>query len=69
MLTEEEIKKAIELDDAAAAVGGYINTTAQSVPYRIRDMHKYCLAQGKDIERLTIPEREMFRVTAKSKAL
>ena len=69
MLTKEDIRKADELDNAAAAAGGYINTEAKLVPYRIREMHAYCVSQGKDIEKLTPAEREMFRVQAKTKAL
>jgi hypothetical protein len=64
MLTKEDIKDAIEFDDAAAAAGGYIDTKAKTIAYRLRDMYNYCVAQGKDIEKLTPDEREMFRVPA-----
>lgn len=69
MLTKEDIKRADELDAAAARAGGYINTKAPTVSYRIRDMHKYCISLGKDVEELTADEKELFRVPAKPKAL
>lgn len=55
--------------DAAARVGRYINTKATTVSYRIRDMHKYCVSLGKDVEELTLDEKELFRVPVKPKVL
>lgn len=69
MLTKKDIKNAIELDVAAARVGGYIDVKANTPSYRLRDMHQYCMTHNKDIERLTSAEREMFRVPPKTQVL
>ena len=70
MLGHEDIKKATILDNAAAEVGGYLDTSPSGLrPYRIRDMHKYCKDHGKDIEKLTPAERDRFRVEPKTKVL
>jgi len=69
VLTKEAVRNADDLDIAAIAAGGYINTNAGTVSYRIQAMHNYCISQDKDIEKLSPTEREMFRVTATPKAL
>ena len=66
MLTQEDIKRAIQLEDAASGVGAYLDTSKSTPSYRIRDMHKYCKIHGKDIEKLTAVEREQFRVSPKT---
>ena len=69
MLTKEDIKKAIEFDDAAAEVGGYLDTDYTTPSYRIRDMHRWAAAHGKDVEKLTPAELELFIVKHKKQAL
>ena len=69
MLTKEDIKKAIEFDDAAAEAGGYLDTNYTTPSYRIRDMHRWAVANGKDVEKLTPAEREQFIVKPKKQAL
>lgn len=68
MLTEKDIKKAYDFDNAAADIGGYLDTNFETPSYRIRDMHRWAKAQGKDVEKLTPDERNQF-LTYKSKAL
>ena len=69
MLTTNDIKKAIEFDDAAFRAGGYIDTKANTPSYRLREMHQYCINHNKDIEDLTPSEREMFRVPPRMQVL
>ncbi len=69
MLTKEDIKKARDFDDAAHEAGGYLDTTYETSSYRIRDMHQYCRAMGKDVETLSPIERDQFIVKPKTKAL
>ncbi|MBP2660404.1 MAG: hypothetical protein H6Q69_3436 [Firmicutes bacterium] len=48
--------------DLAAERGGYVDRTANSSSsYNIRNMHKWCVANNRDIETLTPREKEMFR--------
>jgi len=69
MLTNEDIKKDIEFDNAAADAGGYLDTDYTTPSYRIRDMHRWAVAHGKDVEKLTPDEREQFVVKLKKQAL
>ena len=46
---------------------GDTNYTTPS--YRIRDMHRWAVANGKDVEKLTPAEREQFIVKPKKQAL
>jgi len=69
MLMKEDIKKAIEFDDAAAEAGGYLDTDYTTPSYRIRDMHRWAAAHGKDVEKLTPAEREQFIIKPKKQAL
>lgn len=45
--------------------GGYLDTTFVTPSYRIRDMHRWAKEQGKDVENLTISERNQFLVDKK----
>ena len=65
MLTKEDIKNAIEFDDAAMEAGGYLDTTFETLSYRLRDMYKWARENGKDVEKLTINERSQFLVDKK----
>ena len=69
MLTKKDIQKACDFDNAAAVVGGYLDTTFETPSYRIRDMHRWAKANGKDVEKLTIDERNQFLTPNKIKAL
>lgn len=69
MLKEDDIKKAVELDDAASEAGGFVEPMCEAIPYRIADMMKWARANGKDVEELTLAERDMFRIVPKTKAL
>jgi len=62
MITKEDIQKAIELDDAASKVGGYVDYRKPLPPYRIRDMIKWARANGKDVATLTKQERNQFLI-------
>lgn len=65
MLTKEDIKKAIDFDNAAIEAGDYLDTTFETPSYRIRDMHRWAKEQGKDVENLTENERKQFLVDKK----
>ncbi len=65
ILTKEDIKKAIEFEDAAAEAGGYVEPMFELPPYRIADMIKWARANGKDVEKLTSAERERFAIKPK----
>lgn len=69
MFRKEEIKKAREFDDAANAAGGYLDTTYETPSYRIRDMHVWAKANGKEVDKLTPAERDQFIVRHKIKGL
>jgi len=69
MLSKEEIEKAREFDDAAAAAGGYLDTTFETPSYRLRDMHRWAKAHGKSVDKMTVAEKDQFLVTPKTKAL
>lgn len=62
MITKEDIQKAIELDDAASKVGGYVDYGKPLPPYRIHDMIKWARANGKDVATLTKQERNQFLI-------
>jgi hypothetical protein len=65
MLSKEDIKEAIEFEDAAAEAGGYVEPMYKLPPYRITDMIKWARANGKDVEKLTPNEREQFAIKPK----
>ncbi len=69
MLSKEDIKKAIELDDAAAEAGGYVEPMYELPPYKIADMIKWARTNGKDVEKLTPTERAQFAIKPKRQAL
>lgn len=60
-ISKEELDLLNEFDVAAEKAGGYIDKTAESPPYNIQNMYKWCIANNRDIETLTTAEREMFR--------
>jgi len=60
-ISKEKLQKFNALEEAAEKAGGFIDKTAKSPSYHIRNMHKYCVDHGKDIEKLTPAEREIFR--------
>jgi len=62
MITKEDIQKAIELDDAASKLGGYVDYGKPLPPYRIREMIKWARRNDKNIETLTEKEREQFLI-------
>jgi hypothetical protein len=69
MMNKEDIKKARDFDDAACEAGGFVDTTFETPSYRVRDMHNWAKANGKDVEKLSTIERDQFLVRPKTKAL
>jgi hypothetical protein len=60
-MSKKELDSLNEFDAAAERAGGYIDKKAVSPAYQLRNMHKWCLAHGREVESLTPEEREMFR--------
>lgn len=60
-IDKKTLAKLNNLDSAAEKAGGYIDKTAKNPAYNIRAMHKWCIANNRDIETLTDEERKLFK--------
>lgn len=60
-LSKENLEKYVSFDETAEKADGYVDKTAKSPDYHIRNMHKWCVANHRDNQNLTPNEREKFR--------
>ena len=62
-MSQEEIRKMKELDEAAERAGGYTSTvSADSIHYNYREISRYCKEKGIEPVDMTIRELNRFIV-------
>ncbi len=60
-ISKKKLERLNTFDLAAEKSGGYVEKMTNSSCYHIRDMHKWRIANNRDIGSLTSEEREMFK--------